>query len=240
MPQRQPRLGDIMDDYCPRERRVTNHAIVAMVRAEIKQTRCTTCDTEHEYKGAKVPPQRKKKDGSPALPKRVLTGLSKSAAAAPLGADQDADQESQRVSADRPISSEPAASLNTPLSAPAALESADPGAERDAGEGDGPVHRPLIRATLPRTEGTPPARQMPEFTIRQNGGRPGKFRASVPHGHRAGGGSGSHGGDGPRHAGRPGIQAGRGGGSRALSSHQQRPAHHPHARIARPGKKRSR
>ncbi len=31
MQQRQLRLGDILDDYCPRERRVTNHAVVAMV-----------------------------------------------------------------------------------------------------------------------------------------------------------------------------------------------------------------
>jgi hypothetical protein len=238
MQQRQLRLGDSLDDYCPRERRVTNHAVVAMVGVEVKQTRCTTCDAEHEYKGAKVPPLRKKKDAPPALHKQVLTGLGKSAATAPLGAGQEADQEAQLVSADRPISSESAASLNTPLSAPAALESADTGADRDADEGDGPVHRPLIRATLPRTEGTPPARQMPEFTVRQNSGRPGKFRADVPHRHPAGGGSGSHAGGGGRHAGRSGIQAGR-GGNRALSPHQPRPAHHPHARTARPGKKHS-
>ena len=31
MEQRRLRLGDILDDYCPRERRVTNHAVVAMV-----------------------------------------------------------------------------------------------------------------------------------------------------------------------------------------------------------------
>ena len=31
MQQRQLRLGDILDDYCPRERRVTNHAVVAMI-----------------------------------------------------------------------------------------------------------------------------------------------------------------------------------------------------------------
>ena len=46
--QRELRLGDILDDYCPRERRVTNHAVVAMVGADVKQTRCTTCDAEHE------------------------------------------------------------------------------------------------------------------------------------------------------------------------------------------------
>lgn len=55
MQQRQPRLGDILDDYCPRERRLTNHAVVAMVGDEVKQTRCTTCDSEHEYKHAKLP-----------------------------------------------------------------------------------------------------------------------------------------------------------------------------------------
>ena len=65
MQQRQLRLGDILDDYCTRERRVTNHAIVAMVGRDVKQTRCTTCDTEHEYKHAKVPRQRRKSEGQP-------------------------------------------------------------------------------------------------------------------------------------------------------------------------------
>ena len=79
MQQRQLRLGDILDDYCPRERRVTNHAVVAMVGADVKQTRCTTCDAEHEFKHAKVPRQRRKADTPAALyaqvaangPKRV-------------------------------------------------------------------------------------------------------------------------------------------------------------------------
>ena len=75
MQQRQLRLGDIVDDYCPRERRVTNHAIVAMVEQDVKQTRCTTCDTEHEYKHAKVPPQRKKKAAPGALYQEVLAGM---------------------------------------------------------------------------------------------------------------------------------------------------------------------
>ncbi len=61
MQQRQLRLGDILDDYCPRERRLANHTIVAMVGDDIRLTRCTTCDTEHPYKGGKVPRLRKKK-----------------------------------------------------------------------------------------------------------------------------------------------------------------------------------
>ena len=55
MQERRLRLGDSVDDYCPRERRITDHAVVAMVSDEIRQTRCTTCDAEHEYKAAKMP-----------------------------------------------------------------------------------------------------------------------------------------------------------------------------------------
>src|SRR5262247_1484680 len=67
MQQRRVRLGDILDDYCPRERRITNHAVVAMIENEVKQTRCTTCDAEHEYKQAKVPAPRKKKPAAASL-----------------------------------------------------------------------------------------------------------------------------------------------------------------------------
>jgi hypothetical protein len=91
---------------------------------------------------------------------------------------------------------------------------------------------------LPRTEGTPPpARQIPEFTIRQNGGRSGRFRSSASHRHRPAG-PGSHSGDGSRHAGRSGMQGGRGGNR--PSSQPHRPAHPHGTRTARPGKKRSR
>src|SRR5688572_22793325 len=59
--QRRLRLGDILDDYCPRERRITNHAVVAMIEDAVKQTRCTTCDADHEYKGGKLPAHRRRK-----------------------------------------------------------------------------------------------------------------------------------------------------------------------------------
>ena len=72
MKQRQLRLGDILDDYCPRERRVTNHAVVALVGEAVKQTRCTTCDAEHEYKHAKIPRQRRKTETPAVLYAQVL------------------------------------------------------------------------------------------------------------------------------------------------------------------------
>src|SRR4026207_1633841 len=74
MEQRRLRLGDILDDYCPRERRVTNHAVVAMIEDEVKQARCTTCDAEHVYKGARVP-KRRKKETPAALYKEVLATM---------------------------------------------------------------------------------------------------------------------------------------------------------------------
>ena len=74
MEQRRLRLGDILDDYCPRERRITDHAIVAMIDDEIRRTRCSVCDAEHEYKEARVPTPRRKTQ-PPALFSQVLEGL---------------------------------------------------------------------------------------------------------------------------------------------------------------------
>src|SRR6266536_128788 len=93
MQQRQLRLGDILDDYCPRERRVTNHAVVAMLGNDVKQTRCTTCDAEHEYKHAKVPRQRRKGDAPAALYSRALAGRPKRIAHEPPPAGVDATTE---------------------------------------------------------------------------------------------------------------------------------------------------
>ncbi len=48
------------------------------------------------------------------------------------------------------------------------------GAESNGGKkGDGPVRRPLIRASLPSSDGTPlqPSRQPPVFTMHQGSGR---------------------------------------------------------------------
>ena len=71
MQDRRYRPGDVLDDYCPRERRITDHAIVAMIDDEIRRTRCGVCDAEHEYKEAKVPTPRRKTQ-PPALFTQVL------------------------------------------------------------------------------------------------------------------------------------------------------------------------
>src|SRR5882672_10070906 len=91
MQQRRLRLGDIVDDYCPRERRITNHAVVAMIEDEVKQTRCTTCDADHDYKQARIPAQRRKKPGASALDGQALAEGARGRVVAPDAADEPQD-----------------------------------------------------------------------------------------------------------------------------------------------------
>jgi hypothetical protein len=120
MQQRQPRLGDVLDDYCPRERRLTNHAVVAMVGDDIKQTRCSTCDAEHEYKHAKVPRQRRKGDTPAALYSQVLAGAPKRVSHDPatVGAaapeqQSGADSETEAPIPDVPLAAEQSAEASS-------------------------------------------------------------------------------------------------------------------------------
>src|SRR5712675_1467965 len=91
MQQRRLRLGDILDDYCPRERRITNHAVVAMIEDEVKQTRCTTCDADHDYKQARIPAQRRKKAGASALDGQVVPDAVRGRVVAPDATDDSQD-----------------------------------------------------------------------------------------------------------------------------------------------------
>ena len=165
MEQRPLRLGDIVDDYCPRERRITNHAIVAIVGDVIRQTRCTTCDHEHVFKDGKAP-------------RRLVAKKRGDDTAAPVAGVLNAG-----TPAEETASTNGAAHDEAPPQAAAAAERVtelnedDPPAENDAERGiDGWLaHRPLIRATLPRTEGgEPPARPIPEFTMYQRQTRGGR------------------------------------------------------------------
>jgi hypothetical protein len=210
MEQRRLRLGDILDDYCPRERRVTNHAVVAMIEEDVKQTRCTTCETEHAYKGGKAPRSRKKETPA-ALYREVLAGLSESDAL-PILTTPAAIETEPVVSPPEDFGAEEAPSEI------AAGSSADEPPHDDEARPveveEGPVHRPLIRATLPRPEGQKDARPLPEFTVRHAGNRVnGNHREGGNRSRGAGGGYRAHGGQrfgGPRAGGRG--QGGRTGG----------------------------
>jgi len=189
MQQRQLRLGDILDDYCPRERRLANHTVVAMVGDAVQLTRCTTCDTEHPYKGGKAPRLRKKKTEVQAAYDEVLESVK-----------QDA----------------PPAAILVPSSgealAPGVGGDSQQAAPANGDNGNAPVpaeeirlHRPLIRAQLPRIEREPVARAIPEFTIRQASKRNGRFQNnnSRPGRFAKNGGQGNSRGQGGQQSGRP-------------------------------------
>ena len=265
MQQRRPRLGDIVDDYCPRERRITNHAVVAMIEDEVKQTRCTTCDADHEYKQAKVPAQRRKKDAAAGGPGDLLATPPRKKPVAEAG---DAGEAGDTVAADTADVPDPIAAPMAPLVgdpvagdasgetvplAAAAPEPAqafeEPAEEQPAStspEDDGPVHRRLIRATLPRPEGQAPERKLPDFTMHQRevngnrsgrgprrGPRPGQVRAQQGNGQpprfggqRQGPGGGQrHGsGHGGQHGQRPpgaGTRGGHGQGQPGQPRHNR-------------------
>jgi hypothetical protein len=232
MQQRQPRLGDILDDYCPRERRITNHAVVAMVGDDIKQTRCTTCDADHEYKHAKVPVARKKKETMSAAFSEVLASVQQEAAVGIMRpAEPPQDKPAMRLDELEPAQAESAPPAE-PSQAEPAPEASSP--EAPAPQDEGPVHRRLIRATLPRTADTPVARPVPQFTMHEPISRGGHFRSKGGHHPPLGGGARPHGRPaGPKHH----------GSSRkdGFGPHP-RPSRPPHggAHAPRPGKKHSR
>jgi len=223
MDQRRLRLGDILDDYCPRERRVTNHAVVAMIEEDVKQTRCLTCDAEHIYKGGKAP-RRKKSESTGALYKEVLAGITdESAPQAPTLHAGQPPASDDRDNSDAPPESAPESITAAPEEDDAPIDEAADVSEDETAQpedgpqpaDDGPVHRPLIRAQLPRPEGVKIERQAPDFTIRNNGGRSnGNFRGGDLRGRGGrGGGHGGQGGGGHRF-GRGPNRGGGGGGQR--------------------------
>src|SRR3954463_1105026 len=53
------RLGDIIDDYCIKCRRLTNHAIVSIVNDEAAKVRCRSCYHDHNYQREQIPPSKK-------------------------------------------------------------------------------------------------------------------------------------------------------------------------------------
>lgn len=226
MQERRHRPGDVLDDYCPRERRVTDHAIVAMIDDQIQRTRCGICDAEHEYKEAKVPAPRRKTQ-PPALFNQVLDGLQGPNARPPSPlAPPPPEIPDTTIAASSPAPKAPPAPEPQPL---AAAATPPPVTESPAVEDreDGPVRRPLIRATFPKLEGAVPTpRALPEFTVQtlNNRNRPGGSR---PGGHGKGRGRRRPGGGpmdnhvGPMRFGRDNGNGGQGGHGDAQRPHGQ-------------------
>jgi hypothetical protein len=227
MQQRRVRLGDIVDDYCPRERRVTNHAVVALIDDEVKQTRCTTCDADHEYKQAKVPAQRRRKTAgvlekaneSPGRPRPVAPVVEPEEHHPAEHLDAEYLEAAEQADMPMAFAGSEASAL---AESDAAVEEAAP---PQSGDDEWPVHRRLIRATLPRPEGQLPERKAPDFTIQPNTGRfDGNRGGHRPRGQRPGRAQGSGHPQGQRMSGQR-QGGGQGQGQRHGNRHGQPDGH---------------
>jgi hypothetical protein len=52
------RLGDDIDDFCVRCKRVMNHAVVSVIAGAPAKVRCRTCHSDHDYRHEQAPPPK--------------------------------------------------------------------------------------------------------------------------------------------------------------------------------------
>jgi len=78
MPDRPPRLGDVIDDYCPRCRLLLNHDVASLAPdGAVAKVTCRTCFNTHDYRHAQLPARRKPKAAgdTKSLMEQVLAGM---------------------------------------------------------------------------------------------------------------------------------------------------------------------
>ena len=76
------RLGDVIDDFCVKCKRLTNHAIVSMMDGNAAKVRCRTCYSDHDYRHEQAPPSKKELLRQKELFNAVLSGMPPAASAA--------------------------------------------------------------------------------------------------------------------------------------------------------------
>lgn len=69
------RLGDEIDDYCVKCRRLTNHSIVSMLETKAAKVRCRTCYSDHDFRNEQAPPSKKELARQKELFNAVLAGV---------------------------------------------------------------------------------------------------------------------------------------------------------------------
>jgi hypothetical protein len=52
------RLGDDIDDFCVRCKRVMNHNVVSVLNGQAAKVRCRTCYSDHDFRHEQAPPPK--------------------------------------------------------------------------------------------------------------------------------------------------------------------------------------
>jgi len=55
---RAARLGDDIDDFCVKCKRIMNHAVVSILNDQPAKVRCRTCYSDHDYRHEMAPPPK--------------------------------------------------------------------------------------------------------------------------------------------------------------------------------------
>ena len=92
------RLGDDIDDFCVRCKRVMNHAVVSVMNGAPAKVRCRTCHSDHDYRHEQAPPPKVDLRKA-ALFNEVLKKVDPSDAPADADADGDAGEAVDAVDA---------------------------------------------------------------------------------------------------------------------------------------------
>lgn len=83
---RASRLGDDIDDFCVKCKRVMNHAVVSLLNDGPAKVRCRTCHSDHDFRNEQPPPP-KVDPRKAALFNQVLETVTAGTAAAPEPAE---------------------------------------------------------------------------------------------------------------------------------------------------------
>ena len=76
------RLGDVIDDFCVKCRRLTNHSVVSLMEVRAAKVRCRACYSDHDYRHEQPPPSKKDLKKA-ALSNEVLSKAAPAAAGDP-------------------------------------------------------------------------------------------------------------------------------------------------------------
>src|SRR3954447_18916242 len=129
------RLGDDIDDFCVRCKRVMNHNVVSVLNGQAAKVRCRTCHSDHDFRHEQAPPP-KVDARKAALFNEVLKKVAPGDA--PVVVD-DPELEAGgdlkiAPEAERAVESDPDAAVEAELSAPAAaVENPEPKAKKGRG-----------------------------------------------------------------------------------------------------------
>ena len=90
---RAARLGDDIDDFCIKCKRVMNHSVVSILIDQPAKVRCRTCHSDHDFRHEQAPPP-KVDPRKAALFNQVLASIP-GAMAVPAGGEPKAEIEAE-------------------------------------------------------------------------------------------------------------------------------------------------